>query len=334
MSDTTEAASPVLHGIEKLKEQLISKQYDVEINKSLEGAEGDLFLVAGLASGNNKAVSQLNSMKEELPKGKEGFVIKKSTRQGSPIVVLCGADANGLMYALLDIGRRIGLQDITEDVLALVSNIRKQADLAERGISTYTMQRAWFEKRLYNEKYWKRYFDQLARSRINSFTIIFGYENGGFLAPPYPYFFNTEGFPDVEMANINHEQQKKNIEAFNKMIELAHKRGIRITVGIWDHIYRGGVQDGGLAEEEEGAEARVSGLNSENLSAYTLKAFEKFLKVFPEIDKIQFRMHPESGLTTEEMPAFWHKMFGLIADNQPGMPVDIRAKQLPDEIIN
>ncbi len=334
VADTTDAPSPVLHGIQKLKDQLTRKHHDVLISESPAEIEGDLFLMAGLASGRNESVSRLESMKVDMPEGKEGFVIQKGTIQGSPMVVLCGSDVNGLMYALLDVARRIGLQDNHDDILGLVRNARERADLAERGISIYTMQRAWFEKRLYNEEYWKRYFDQLARSRINSFTVIFGYENGGFLAPPYPYFFDTEEFPEVKMANITPGQQRKNVASFNRMIELAHGRGISVTTGTWDHIYRGGVQDGGLASGEEGSEARVYGLNSGNLSVYTLKAFEKFLQVFPEIDRIQFRMHPESGLTREEMPAFWHKVFGLIAENHPGMSVDTRAKQLPDEIIN
>jgi len=235
---------------------------------------------------------------------------------------------------LLDVARRIGLQDHNHEIFGLVKDVCEKADLEERGISSYTMQRAWFEQRLYNEDYLNRYFDLLARSRINSYTIIFGYENGGFLAPPYPYFFDTENFPEVKMAHITAAQQKKNISAFNKMIQLAHDRGIKITAGIWDHIYRGGVQSGGLAGNEDGAEARVEGLHSENLSAYTLKAFEKFLRIFPQIDRIQFRMHPESGLKQDEMPGFWHEVFALIAANKPGMPVDIRAKQLPDEIID
>ena len=56
----------------------------------------------------------------------------------------------------------------------------------------YTMQRAYFESRLYDEQYWTRYFDMLAADRINNFVVIFGYENGGFMAPPYPYFFNVD----------------------------------------------------------------------------------------------------------------------------------------------
>lgn len=335
VNDATQLSSPVFHGIHKLTAQLESKGYDVDIVKSInKETDADLILFIGLAGKNSEAANQLVSLDKNLPEGDEGLVIQKGKMGEIPMLIICGADTNGLMYALLRVARCIGLQDGNDEVLALVQNIREKADLAERSISTYTMQRAWFEEKLYNEEYLKRYFDQLSQSRINSYTIIFGYENGGFLAPPYPYFFNTEEFPGVRMANINPEQQRKNIEAFNRMIELAHKRGIKVTVGIWDHIYRGGVQDGGLAEEKDGAEARVSGLDSQNILEYNLKAFEKFLVVFPEIDRIQFRMHPESGLTKEEMPAFWHNMFGLIAESKPGMPVDIRAKQLPDEIIN
>ena len=58
--------------------------------------------------------------------------------------------------------------------------------VAERAISIYTMQQADFEARFYNEDYWARYFDMLARDRFNTFVLIFGYENAGYFAPAYP----------------------------------------------------------------------------------------------------------------------------------------------------
>ena len=42
----------------------------------------------------------------------------------------------------------------------------------------------------------------LAADRINNFVVIFGYENGGFMAPLYPYFFDVKEFPDVELVGI------------------------------------------------------------------------------------------------------------------------------------
>ena len=116
------------------------------------------------------------------------------------------------MYAALDTADRISWS--TADPFQYVRDTTEKPYLAERGISMYTMQRAYFESRLYDEAYWKRYFDMLAADRINSFVVIFGYENGGFMAPLYPYFFDVKEFPDVELVGITAEQQARNPAAF------------------------------------------------------------------------------------------------------------------------
>jgi hypothetical protein len=73
---------------------------------------------------------------------------------------------------------------------------------------------------LYDEKYWQSYFDLLAHSRINSFVVVFGYENGGFMVPPYPYFFEVVGFPGVRVVGTTAGQQQRNTAAFRRMIPL------------------------------------------------------------------------------------------------------------------
>ena len=72
---------------------------------------------------------------------------------------------------------------------------------------------------------------------------------------------------------------------------------------------------------------------AENLAPYNKAALRKFLEVFPEIDAVQFRMHPESGLERDEMKGFWHEIFGMIKQMRPGIRVDLRAKELPDDVI-
>ena len=155
--------------------------------------------------------------------------------------------------------------------------------------------------------HWKRYFDTLAADRINSFVVIFGYENGGFMAPLYPFFFDVKEFPDVEMVGLTKPQQATNAAAFRTLIRLAHERGIEVTAGIWDHIYRGGVQGGGIPGASQNAGKRVPGLvwgvTADNLAPYTKAALRRFLEVFPELDAIQFRMHDESGLKPYRDPA-------------------------------
>ena len=56
------------------------------------------------------------------------------------------------------------------------------------------------------------------------------------------------------------QQQQRNLAALNRLIQMAHDRGLDFTVGIWDHIYRGGVQAGGVRRGRRGgsqADART-----------------------------------------------------------------------------
>ena len=60
---------------------------------------------------------------------------------------------------------------------------KEQPFTPERALSLYTFNRAYWESRFYDEAYWAKYLEVLAQSRFNSLVVIFGYENGGFLAP-------------------------------------------------------------------------------------------------------------------------------------------------------
>jgi hypothetical protein len=328
-----ELTGPAAHGIGKLREALRKKGLEVTDAANM----ADLVVLAGMRAKAPEVETALRSAHAALPEGPEGLAIHRGAYQGKPAVILCGADARGLMYAALDTADRVTYSNNADNPFQLVRDVSEKPFLAERGISIYTMQRAYFESRLYDETYWQRYFDMLASSRINSFVVIFGYENGGFMAPAYPYFFNVAQFPDVELVGITREQQARNTAAFKTMMRLAHERGIQVTAGIWDHIYRGGVQGGGIPGASENAGKRVPGLvwgvTTENLEAYTKVALARFLEVFPELDGIQFRMHSESGLKPAEMAGFWHEVFQMMKQARPNLRVDLRVKDLPDAVI-
>lgn len=317
--------APAKYGLEKLRESLS------------ESKGGPFIVLAGLSS-DARVAAALKSVKAPLPRGAQALAVRRIRRQGKPGIVLCGSDARGLMYAALDVADRVKRAGAEADPFGEVRDVSETPYLSERGISMYTMNRAYFESRLYDAEHWRKYFDLLAKSRINAFTVIFGYENGGFMAPAYPYFFDVAEFPGVRLAGITKEQQAKNVEAFRTMIRIAHERGIEVIPGIWDHIYRGGVQGGGIPGASELAGKDVPGLvrgvTTENLAAYTKAALRRFLEVFPEVDGIEFRMHNESGLRVEEMAGFWHEVFAMLAKFKPGMRVTLRAKELPDEIID
>ena len=328
---------PAAYGIAQLSETILDRGIAVRSVKTMELVDSSHVIVAGLVSQRHLA-DLITANGLEVPKQPESLAVCRMRSGGRSTIVLCGSDAVGLMYAALDTAERIGCATGEEDLFTHVRNTSESPCLTDRAVSTYTMQRRLFEQRLYDESYWKCYFDMLAKSRINSYTIIFGYENGGFMAPIYPYFFDVDGFPDIELYGMTPQQQAKNTAALRRVIELAHERGIRFTAGIWDHIYRGGVQGGGIegASDLVGQRAPhlVYGVTAENLAPYTKAALRKFLAVFPDLDGIQFRMHWESGLTRKETPGFWRDVFSMLKESQPNIQIDLRAKGLPDEVID
>ncbi len=320
-----------------LAEALKTKAVSLQRVSSFSAAQGDPLITVGLAAGEGPAASVLKSAKIAPPEGREGLLIQRSQMNGKNVLLLCGSDDRGLMYALLDTAERIGWLSDGEDLFRNVRDTREKPYCPERAVSIYTMHRAYFEQRFFNEDYWARYFDTLAKNRFNSFVLIFGYENGGYFAPPYPYFFDVEGFPEVRVVGWSREKQGRYLRALNRLIVMAHERGLAVTIGLWDHIYRGGVQSGGMrdADAKHPTSGMVEGLTGANLTAYSRSAFAKFLRQVPDTDGIQFRMHDESGLKPgQEQFEFWRSIFQTVKDVRPKLRCDLRAKGLPDEIID
>src|SRR3954468_4088659 len=136
------------------------------------------------------------------------------------------------------------------------------------------------------------------------------------------------------MADLRPEQQRRNLAALNRLIELAHARGIAVSLGIWDHIYRAGVQTGGAEwiGEYRGRPVShtVEEVTTENLNAYTRASLGELLTRVPAVDGLQLRIHEESGLTRAEMDGFWREVFQHIQRTRPGLFVELRGKGTPD----
>ena len=327
---------PARHGLAQLEAVVRARGWEIEHVAAVERAGGDLIVLPCLA-----APARALPFAPPLPPSldvPEGLAVRNLTLRGKPALLITGADDRGLMYALLDAAERVAAAADAADLFRDIHDVDEQPAIRDRALSVYTMNRAHWESRFYDERYWTRYFYLLAASRFNRFLIVFGYENGGFLAPPYPYFFDTPGFPGVHMVGLTPGQQQRNLTALNRLIELAHERGIRVTLGIWDHIYRGGVQTGG-AEWVNDYPGRpvpnsVEGVTTANLSPYTLAALRELLVRVPAVDGLQFRVHEESGLRREEMEGFWRAVFQHVQQVKPGILIELRGKGTPDAVID
>ena len=321
------------HGLRQLRRALEQRQLECEEVAALARARGGIRIVAGLARGAGAAAALHRALGVPAPEGPESLSIRYTTAGNKPVLLVTGGDDRGLMYALLDIADRVGWAADPAQPLSEVRDIREKPAVSERALSIYTMHRAHFESFFFNEDYWARYLDLLARNRFNSFALLFAYEAAGYFAPAYPYFFDVEGFPEVRVVGLTRQQQQRNLAALRRLIRMAHDRGLNFTVGLWDHIYRGGVQ-GPTEYTRQPTPGLVWGLNEKNLTPYITAAFTRFLRELPEVDGIQFRMHSESGLRPGEMKQFWESLYQVMKRHGGRTRFTFRIKEFPDELID
>jgi hypothetical protein len=328
--------APYAHGLTKLTDVLKAKHITYEQVTAMSNAKGKLLLITGTASGNGAAAQLLKNYK--LAQVSEALTIRKISLKNKPAWLIGGYDDKGVMYGLLDVANRVNWSNNPLLPMQYVKEITEQPNVKERGISMYTMNRAYWESRFYDDNYWNKYFDMMAQNRLNMLEILFGYENGGFLAPCYPYFFNVDGFPGVRMVGLTDEQQQRNLATMNHLIQMAHDHGIAVRLGIWDHMYRGGVQAGGNPAFEyvpgHPLYSQVAGLDISNLKPYTKAAFDKFVKVIPHLDGILFKDNNEAGLKDSELLDFGLNFLRTVKESAPNLLVDIHAKGLTDTLIH
>lgn len=334
------AGSPARIAMQKVAAALDARKIAAERLTRIDQAHGETVVAAGLGKGTPAFVALVRDLGSELPAEPESLVVRRGTWKGRNLILVAGGDDLGLAYALYDIADRIAWTAPPADALSEVRDTRERPAVRDRSLSTYTMQQAWFETRLFDEAYWMAYFDNLVRNRFNNFSLLLGYESSGYLAPPYAWFFDLPEFPEVKAAGVTPEQQQRYTHALNRVVDLAHERGLRFTLGIWDHIYDGhssyyteGVWD--RLPEVNGRRPRwpVEGLNEKNLIPYTQAALARFLRVVPNLDAIQFRMHGESGLGKAGMRNFWEPIFRLMAKEHPKIRFDARSKEFPSDLI-
>lgn len=330
----TDAATGVAarHGLRKLVAAFGMAGIACKTNAVPDAAAGDIVVVAGLSGGTGPVAKLQAKLGLPLLTGPEALRIRRASEKVRGPLLVTGSDDRGLMYALLDVADRVGWARDRGNPLSEVRDIEERPFVPERALSKYTMHRATFESFFHDEAYWERYLDMLARNRFNTFALLLGYEAHGFMAPPYPYFFDVPGFPDVRLAGLSKEAQKRNLDSLNDLIRMVHDRGMDFTLGIWDHIYRGGVQ-GGRLDSTKPTPGLVWGVSKDNLVPYTTAALRKLVKVVPGIDAIQFRMHGESGLKRGEMETFWPEVYRIMRDAGSGIRFDARAKNYPHHLI-
>lgn len=141
--------------------------------------------------------------------------------------------------------------------------------------------RWWF----HNDDYWRTLLDRMARCRLNWLDLHGTWDVSVTNAPNlYAYFIQSDKYPEIGVpANI----KAANLERLNRVIEMAHDRGVRVSLMAYEAKIRIPQNPNPPYEDTESL-----------AFDYTREAVEKMIRACPGLDAIGFRIG-ESGRSGE-----------------------------------
>lgn len=289
--------SPMNWGMAKLRRSLLKRGYRL--------VTGDASYGIRLALADSAELSEDGSL---------------SIRWLSPReLLIAGADARGLVYALTEVATAIELATQENSLSALIE-AEETPELRWRSLQLFlynaTLEAEWF----FREEFWEEYLGMLTGYRYNNLTLTFGHQTS-YLSPPYPFFVRLEEFPEVRACFQSEAERERNLHALQRIAEMAQERGLHFTVAVWSQ------------HDCSYGPKMVERLRDRILANYNAMALRRLLELCPAIDGVQFRLNVESGIPEEIHLEYGEKQFRAIAECGHPIRLDLRAKGLSDRTI-
>jgi hypothetical protein len=222
--------------------------------------------------------------------GPESYTIRLDGRSAA----IKAGDAAGAMYGLLELAERVRLGGAGACARGKITG---RPFLRDRGLNVFLTlpwdyqnnctddapealvdpQRWWFQ----NDAYWRMLFDSMARHRLNWLDLHGAWDIEVTSAPNlYAYFIQSDLYPEVGVAP---EIKARNLQQLNKVIDMAHQRGIRVSLMAYE------------ARLTIPQKPKVPYPNTEAVAyAYTREVVGKMIRQAPHLDAIAYRIG-ESG---------------------------------------
>lgn len=229
------------------------------------------------------------SISVQPSKEKESYTITAKNGRAS----IVGSDPVGAMYGAFEFAERLHqdrgnvwngefsgkpfLQDRGLNLfLTLPWNYAKND--TDYDLAALTDPKRWW---FHNEDYWKTLLDMMAHSRLNWLDIHGGWDISVTSAPNlYAYFVTSPSFPKV---GVPQEIKDQDMRQLNHVIEMAHERGIRVSLMAYEANLRIPQNDNPGYQATE-----------PNIYKYTKEVVEQMIRKAPGLDAIGYRIG-ESG---------------------------------------
>jgi hypothetical protein len=322
-ADPIAGSSPVQWAVKELEESLTSQGTNVNRYEQLVQAKaGDLCIVIA-GSGSSLGRKLLIAAKTNIPEVSEALGLVPVKSAGKQVLLTCGNDQRGLVYALLELTDRVRNSAKPLDSLNIQKPVVERPANVIRSLNRLFVSeiedKPWFNDR----EMWPRYLTMLTTQRFNRFNLSLGigYDflqnvTDGYFLFAYPFLLSVPGY-NVRVPQLTDAERKKNLEMLKFISGQTVARGIQFQLGIWMHGYEW--------IKSPNANYTIEGLTPETHGPYCRDAVRELLKACPAISGITFRIHGESGVN-EGSYNFWKTVFDGVATCGRKVEIDMHAK--------
>ncbi len=329
--DQISGSKPSQWAAKELEISLRSEGIDVFRCNKISNARSDDFIIVAAGSDSPVANQLLKDAKTEIPSVTEALGLIPIKKDNNQILLACGYDVRGLVYALLELADSVKYSDSPFDSINIRKPIVEQPANIIRSVNRLFVSEIEDKPWYYNREMWKEYLTMLTTQRINRFNLSFGigYDflqnvTDAYFLFAYPFLLTVPGY-NVRVPQLPDAERDKNLEMLKFISDETAARGIQFQLGIWMHGYKW--------SDSPNANYTIEGLTHETHGPYCRDAVRLLLKKCQSISGITFRIHGESGVK-EGSYNFWKTVFDGVATCGRKVEIDMHSKGITQEIID
>ena len=330
-ADAVASAASVKWATKELERSLSASGIPVQRCEQLANATAGNLCIVVAGSGTRLARRFLNAGGTAIPAVPEALGLVPGQVAGKQVLLACGYDERGLVYAVLELADRV---QYDTPALASLTNSKALVEQPANAIRSLTRlfvseveDKGWFNDRAM----WPAYLTMLATQRFNRFNLSLGigYDflrnvTDAYFLFAYPFLLPVPGY-NVRVPELSDAERDQNLAMLKFISEQTVARGLQFQLGLWMHGYEW--------LNSPNPNYTIAGLTPENHGPYCRDAVRALLQACPAISGVTFRVHGESGVN-EGSYKFWQTVFDGVATCGRKVEIDMHSKGIDQTMID
>ena len=317
--------------ISELQHSLAARRLNAEFHQDLSQAKRGDFCIVAAGARSPLAGTVLRGSGAVISKAPESLAIATGIINERKVLLACGSDERGLVYALLELADRIQYGAGAIAALSVPAPIVERPANAVRSVlrlfASDVEDKPWYNDR----EMWPPYLTMLATQRFNRFNLSLGlgYDflrqvTDAYFLFAYPFLVSVPGYR-VRATPLPDAERDRNLEMLKFISEQTVARGLQFQLGLWMHGFQW--------IDSPNANYRIEGLTRETLGPYCRDALRLLLQLCPAISGVTIRTHGESGVE-EGSYDFWKTVFEGVATCGRKVELDLHPKGLDQTMLD